>query len=287
MSTYEEYTEYLFSQVPMFQNVGSDAYKEGLENTHILDEHFGHPHTKFHTIHIAGTNGKGSCSHTIASILQEAGYKVGLFTSPHLTDFRERIRVNGEMISKQYVMDFVKQERSFFEPLYPSFFEVTTALAFKYFRDQQVLETNTDVTNVLAGQNPVWMEPNAGYRIKVSLDWLRGSDEGLSVLREVRSRQNNRGNLRKKLADPLDESEMSVQNIVIPMVDQTEMKNAFMATSTDLFYYVMNYSYPYEIDLEGKLVLFCQLASQFSDEFEITDKYEEAYGFEYPLIYPK
>ena len=157
MSKFEEYTEYLFSQVPMFQNVGSDAYKEGLENTHILDEHFGHPHTQFRTIHIAGTNGKGSCSHTIASVLQEAGYKVGLFTSPHLTDFRERIRVNGVMISEQYVMDFIDHERSFFEPLHPTFFELTTALAFKYFAEQKVdvavievgLGGRLDCTNII------------------------------------------------------------------------------------------------------------------------------------------
>ena len=157
MSKFEQYTEYLFSQVPMFQNVGSDAYKEGLENTHILDEHFGHPHTHFHTIHIAGTNGKGSCSHTIASVLQEAGYKVGLFTSPHLTDFRERIRVNGTMISEQYVMDFIDNERNFFEPLHPTFFELTTALAFKYFAEQKVdvavievgLGGRLDCTNII------------------------------------------------------------------------------------------------------------------------------------------
>lgn len=157
MSKFEQYTEYLFSQVPMFQNVGSDAYKEGLENTHILDEHFGHPHSQFRTIHIAGTNGKGSCSHTIASILQEAGYKVGLFTSPHLTDFRERIRVNGEMISEQYVMDFIDNERDFFEPLHPTFFELTTALAFKYFAEQNVdvavvevgLGGRLDCTNII------------------------------------------------------------------------------------------------------------------------------------------
>lgn len=157
MSKFEQYTDYLFSQVPMFQNVGSKAYKEGLENTHILDEHFGHPHTQFRTIHIAGTNGKGSCSHTIASVLQEAGYKVGLFTSPHLTDFRERIRVNGEMISEQYVMDFIDQERSFFEPLHPTFFELTTAMAFKYFAEQKVdvavvevgLGGRLDCTNII------------------------------------------------------------------------------------------------------------------------------------------
>ena len=157
MSKFEQYTDYLFSQVPMFQNVGGKAYKEGLENTHILDEHFGHPHTKFRTIHIAGTNGKGSCSHTIASVLQEAGYKVGLFTSPHLTDFRERIRVNGKMISEQYVMDFIDNERSFFEPLYPTFFELTTAMAFKYFAEKKVdvavievgLGGRLDCTNII------------------------------------------------------------------------------------------------------------------------------------------
>ena len=120
--TYQETIEYLFNSAPLFQNVGKDAYKEGLENTHTLDEHFGHPHRKFKTIHVAGTNGKGSCSHTLAAILQSAGYKVGLYTSPHLVDFRERIRVNGEGISKEYVIDFVEQHRSFFEPLHPSFF---------------------------------------------------------------------------------------------------------------------------------------------------------------------
>ena len=154
---YSDYTEYLYSQVPMFQNIGKDAYKEGLDNTSILDEHFGHPHRKFRTIHIAGTNGKGSCSHSIASILQEAGYKVGLFTSPHLIDFRERIRINGEMIPEQYVMDFIDEEKGFFEPLYPTFFELTTAMAFKWFAEQSVdvavievgLGGRLDCTNII------------------------------------------------------------------------------------------------------------------------------------------
>lgn len=154
---YKQYTEYLFNQVPMFQNVGSSAYKEGLENTLILDEHFGHPHRQFRTIHVAGTNGKGSCSHAIASILQEAGYKVGLFTSPHLVDFRERIRVNGEKVSEEYVMDFIDTERAFFEPLHPTFFELTTAMAFKYFAEQKVdvavievgLGGRLDCTNII------------------------------------------------------------------------------------------------------------------------------------------
>lgn len=155
--TYAETIDYLFNSAPLFQNVGAGAYKEGLSNTHILDKHFGHPHTKFKTIHIAGTNGKGSTSHTIAAILQSAGLKVGLFTSPHLIDFRERIRINGEMIPEQYVIDFVEQEKEFFEPLHPSFFELTTALAFKYFADKEIdiavvevgLGGRMDCTNII------------------------------------------------------------------------------------------------------------------------------------------
>ncbi len=154
---YKETIEYLFNSAPLFQNIGAGAYKEGLYNTKVLDEHFCHPHLSFKTIHVAGTNGKGSCSHTIASVLQEAGYKVGLYTSPHLVDFRERIRVNGKPISEQYVIDFVEHERAFFEPLHPSFFELTTAMAFKFFADEKVdvavievgLGGRLDCTNII------------------------------------------------------------------------------------------------------------------------------------------
>ncbi len=154
---YDETIDYLFKATPLFQNVGGAAYKEGLTNTHKLDEHFHHPHTKYKTIHIAGTNGKGSCAHTLASMLQHAGLRVGLYTSPHLLDFRERIRINGEMISKEYVVNFVEKERAFFEPLSPSFFEITTALAFKYFADAKVdiavievgLGGRLDCTNII------------------------------------------------------------------------------------------------------------------------------------------
>lgn len=136
--TYNEAITYLFNSAPLFQNIGAGAYKEGLSNTHLLDEKHGHPHKSYRTIHVGGTNGKGSVSHTLAAILQSAGYKVGLFTSPHLIDFRERIRVNGKMIPEQRVVDFVVQERDFFEPLHPSFFELTTALAFSYFKEEEV-----------------------------------------------------------------------------------------------------------------------------------------------------
>lgn len=135
---YKEATEYLYTSAPLFQNIGAGAYKEGLYNTHILDAHFGHPHTKYKTIHIAGTNGKGSCAHTLAAILQSQGYCTGLYTSPHLLDFRERIKVDGKMIPKEEVVDFVVNERNFFEPLHPSFFELATAMAFNYFAKQKV-----------------------------------------------------------------------------------------------------------------------------------------------------
>lgn len=155
--TYQETLTYLYNSAPLFQHVGKAAYKEGLENTLALDEYFGHPHRKFRTIHVAGTNGKGSCSHTLAAILQSAGYRVGLYTSPHLVDFRERIRINGIPVSQEFVVDFVDKHRSFFEPLHPSFFELATAMAFHYFATQQVdvavievgLGGRLDCTNII------------------------------------------------------------------------------------------------------------------------------------------
>lgn len=154
---YQDTIEYLFNSTPVFEKVGASAYKPGLQTTEALDAHFGHPHRRFKTLHVAGTNGKGSCSHTLAAILQEEGYKVGLYTSPHMVDFRERIRVNGECIPEQYVIDFVERERDFFEPLHPSFFELTTALAFKYFAEQEIdiavievgLGGRLDCTNII------------------------------------------------------------------------------------------------------------------------------------------
>ena len=155
--TYSETCKYLYSQVPMFENLGMAGYKEGLDNSLKLDEHYGHPHRNYLTIHVAGTNGKGSCAHTLAAILQKCGYTVGLYTSPHLVDFDERIRINGQPIDHEYVADFVQEGRSFFEPLTPSFFEVTTAMALKYFNDKRVdiavievgLGGRLDCTNII------------------------------------------------------------------------------------------------------------------------------------------
>ena len=140
MPTYPEVLDFLYGQLPMFQRTGPAAYKDNLDNTLRLDELFGHPHRSFKSIHVAGTNGKGSVSHMLASVLQAAGYKTGLYTSPHLKDFRERIRVNGEMIPEEEVVRFTGQfiEMNKTEKLEPSFFELTVSMAFDYFRTAKV-----------------------------------------------------------------------------------------------------------------------------------------------------
>ncbi|MDR1517634.1 MAG: bifunctional folylpolyglutamate synthase/dihydrofolate synthase [Dysgonamonadaceae bacterium] len=155
---YRESLDYLYEQTPAYQKVGGSAYKPGLDNSLKLDVYFGYPHKKYKTIHVAGTNGKGSVSHTLAAILQQSGYRVGLYTSPHLIDFRERIRVDGKMMPEQYVVDFVAKHRTAFEPVEPSFFELTMEMAFCYFADEKVdvavievgLGGRLDSTNIIS-----------------------------------------------------------------------------------------------------------------------------------------
>jgi len=136
--TYAETIQYLYDRLPVFHHIGSAAYKPGLENTIRLMNVLNNPQNNFRSIHIAGTNGKGSVSHFLAAILQEAGYKVGLYTSPHLVDFGERIKINGEMINQQYVVDFVEKHKDQFDEIEPSFFEATMSMAFNYFADCKV-----------------------------------------------------------------------------------------------------------------------------------------------------
>lgn len=157
---YEEVLKFMYESLPMYQRIGAAAYKADLNTTIKLDDYFGNPHKHYKTIHIAGTNGKGSVSHSLASILQEAGYKTGLYTSPHLVDYRERIRVNGEKISKEFVTDFINNNFQVLKELKPSFFEMSVALAFEYFRfmkvDIAVIEVGMggrlDSTNII---NPI------------------------------------------------------------------------------------------------------------------------------------
>jgi dihydrofolate synthase / folylpolyglutamate synthase len=135
---YKETLDFLFSQLPAYHRIGKAAYRNDLNNTLLLDSYFSNPHQKFRTIHVAGTNGKGSVSHMIASILQEAGYKTGLYTSPHLKDFRERIKINGIMIPESVVVSFVEGNKDILESVRPSFFEMTVAMAFNFFAEEQV-----------------------------------------------------------------------------------------------------------------------------------------------------
>jgi len=154
---YKRTIEYLVTQLPMFQRIGSAAYKANLDNTIAICKMLGNPENKFKTIHVAGTNGKGSTSHMLAAVFQQAGYKTGLYTSPHLKDFRERIKINGKEIPKKYVTDFVEKYQHDFEKIKPSFFEWTVGLAFNYFAEKKVdiaiievgLGGRLDSTNVI------------------------------------------------------------------------------------------------------------------------------------------
>lgn len=135
---YSEVLEFMYNSLPMYQRQGKAAYKANLNNTLAFDEYLNYPHKKFKSIHIAGTNGKGSVAHIISSVLQETHYKIGLYTSPHLYDYRERIKVDGKKVSKEYVKDFINKNINFIKKIKPSFFEMTVALAFKYFEDENV-----------------------------------------------------------------------------------------------------------------------------------------------------
>ncbi|MEJ7586114.1 MAG: folylpolyglutamate synthase/dihydrofolate synthase family protein [Ferruginibacter sp.] len=155
--TYQETIDYLYAQLPMFSRIGAAAYKEDLHNTISLCNALDNPQNKFRSIHVAGTNGKGSTSHMLAAILQQAGYKTGLYTSPHLKNFKERIRINGQMVDESFIVDFVERTKVLTEQIQPSFFELTVAMAFEYFALQEVdiaiIETGLggrlDSTNVI------------------------------------------------------------------------------------------------------------------------------------------
>ena len=154
---YQETIDYLFSRLPMFSRIGAAAFKKDLINIQKLSDFLGDPHKRFKSIHIAGTNGKGSVSHMLAAILQTAGYKTGLYTSPHLKDFRERIKINGEMVSEEFIIDFTERIKTISEKIEPSFFEITVAMAFEYFAEQKIdiaiIETGLggrfDSTNII------------------------------------------------------------------------------------------------------------------------------------------
>jgi len=166
---YTQTIDYLFTRLPMFSRIGVAAFKKDLTNTLALCDFLGNPHTKFKSVHVGGTNGKGSTSHMIAAIFQAAGYKTGLYTSPHLKDFRERIKINGEMVAEDFVIDFVEKIKPLIETIEPSFFEITVAMAFEYFAQQHVdivivevgLGGRLDSTNII--QPELSIITNIGY----------------------------------------------------------------------------------------------------------------------------
>ncbi len=149
---YNRELEHIYTRFPMYQQAGRVAYKPGLDGMRALDNHISNPHRNFPTVHVAGTNGKGSVSHMIASALQSCGLRTGLYTSPHLTDFRERVKIDGEMVTKEFVYEFLTSNKEFFESENPSFFEITTALAFEWFSKQEV-----DVAVIETGLGGRWI----------------------------------------------------------------------------------------------------------------------------------
>ena len=220
--TYSQTLDFLFSQLPAYHRIGKAAYRSDLENTILLDNYFKNPHFKYPTIHIGGTNGKGSVSHMIASVLQEAGYKTGLYTSPHLKDFRERIRVNGEMISENDVVTFVTKHKNIIESLKPSFFEMTVAMAFNYFAecyvDVAVIEVGLggrlDSTNII---KPVLsVITNIGHD---HLDLLGDTLEKIAIEKS--------GIIKKNIPVIISETQPEINNVFIKKAEENDSEVLF------------------------------------------------------------
>jgi len=225
--TYKETLDYLYEQLPMFHRIGAAAYKADLKNTEELCELLNHPEKKFPSIHIAGTNGKGSTSHMLAAILQTAGYKTGLYTSPHLKDFRERIRINGKMIEEKTVTAFVEKYKTEFDSIKPSFFEWTCALAFDYFTNEKVdiavIETGLggrlDSTNVI--------HPILSIITNISLDHTNLLGNTLQAIANEKA-----GIIKKNIPVVIGERQSEVENIFIKKANE---QHAALSFANDLW----------------------------------------------------
>lgn len=225
--TYKQTIDFLFSQLPMYQRIGPAAYKNNLDNTLALSNHCGHPEASFRSIHIAGTNGKGSVAHMLASIFQEQGLNTGLATSPHLVDFRERIKVNGKMISRKYVTDFVTKNRTFFEEIKPSFFEMTIAMTFQYFADQKVdvavVETGLggrlDSTNIL--------EPELSIITNIGLDHTHLLGNTLEKIAREKA-----GIIKKQIPVVIGRKQENIHHVFLSRAGELEAK---LMVASDLY----------------------------------------------------
>ncbi len=225
--TYQDTIDYLYQQLPVFHRIGKKAFKADLSNTIKLCEHLNNPHYKFRTIHIAGTNGKGSSSHYIASILQSAGYKTGLYTSPHLKSFTERIRINGQTIPEQKVVDFVENNQSFLEELKPSFFEMSVGMAFEYFAKEQVdiavievgLGGRLDSTNIIT--------PLASLITNISFDHMDILGDTLEKIAGEKA-----GIIKHKVPVVISEKAIEIEEVFI---QKAQLENAPIYFSQDYF----------------------------------------------------
>lgn len=239
--TYQDTVNWMFNQLPMYQRQGASAYKKDLSNTINLVNHLKNPEHKFKSIHVAGTNGKGSTSHMLASILQEAGYKVGLYTSPHLKDYRERIKVNGKEISKQFVIGFVKKHKQFLETNQLSFFEMTVGLAFDYFAKKKVditiievgLGGRLDSTNVIT--------PEVSVITNIGLDHTKFLGNTLELISKEKA-----GIIKPNIPVVISETQPETQSVFNTIAKQNNAKILFadkeplISYSTDLLGHYQN-----------------------------------------------
>lgn len=239
MNSYQETLDFLFSQLPQYQKLGGKAYKADLGNITKICELLNNPQHNIKTIHVAGTNGKGSTSHMIASVLQEAGYKVGLYTSPHLKDFRERIRINGESISEKEVIEFVHANKNLLQEVTPSFFEWTVGLAFHYFEKEQteinVIETGLggrlDSTNIIA--------PEVSVITNISLEHTAILGDTIELIAKEKG-----GIIKKNIPVVIGET----NSITKPIFE--EIANELKST---IYFSDKNIEEKYELDLKGNI----------------------------------
>jgi len=226
---YQQTLAYLYAKLPMFTRIGVSAYKKDIDNTIKFCKHLNHPEKKFKSVHIAGTNGKGSTSHILAAILQQAGYKTGLYTSPHLKDFRERIKINGEMISKQEVVIFVEENKVFIEEISPSFFEATVGLAFEHFAKHKVdiaiievgLGGRLDSTNVIS--------PEVSVITNISMDHMDILGDTLQKIAFEKA-----GIIKKNTPVIIGEYQEEVKQVFI---DKAKEQNAELIFATNQWHY--------------------------------------------------
>lgn len=257
--TYEETLQYLYNQLPVFQQVGATAYKPGLGNSLALDRYFGYPHTRFRSIHVGGTNGKGSTSHLLAAILQKSGYKVGLYTSPHLVDFRERIRINGRMIPKSYVMTFTEKHLEATRHIAPSFFELTMMLAFDYFASEGVdvavievgLGGRLDSTNIIT--------PDLSIITNISFDHTQFLGHTLTDIAREKA-----GIIKPGVPVVIGEAEGEVKQVFSETASRQGVEIHFADTENDIAQSVITESGQWRFDsaeypnLTGELGGYCQ-----------------------------